>query len=356
VRLDAHLLSRQEGYRSAGVSRYIYYLLLNLPVVDPDTRYTALVGDPQALTPGWERHVSAWRTASPPRRILWEQLAQPGAAYRLGLDLLHAPVNVAPLVRTCPTVVTVHDLSFVLYPELFKRFNRVYLQRFCRWSVEQAAAVIAVSASTRDDLVRLMGVPAERVTVVPNGVGDEMQPLDPARVAAHRAARGLPERLILFLGTLEPRKNVLTLLEAFSLLCRRPGFAHTLVIAGGKGWYYQEIETAVERLGLRERVIFAGFVPQEELPLWYNAADLFVYPSLYEGFGLPPLEAMACGTPCDHLQYLGAARGGGGRRPHGRPAGRCGAGGGHGGAAGRSRGAPRPAGGRPATGRELFMA
>jgi glycosyltransferase involved in cell wall biosynthesis len=135
------------------------------------------------------------------------------------------------------------------------------------------------------------------VTVVPNGVGDEMQPLDPARVAAHRAARGLPERLILFLGTLEPRKNVLTLLEAFSLLCRRPGFAHTLVIAGGKGWYYQEIETAVERLGLRERVIFAGFVPQEELPLWYNAADLFVYPSLYEGFGLPPLEAMACGTP-----------------------------------------------------------
>ena len=169
------------------------------------------------------------------------------------------------MVQACPTIVTVHDLSFVLYPELFKRFNRAYLQRFSRWTVERAAAVIAVSASTRDDLVRLMGVPAERVAVVPNGVGDEMQPMDPARVAAHRARYHLPERMILFLGTLEPRKNVITLLEAFGRLCRRSRFSHTLVIAGGKGWYYDEIETTVSRLGLGQRVIFAGYVTQEEL-------------------------------------------------------------------------------------------
>jgi glycosyltransferase involved in cell wall biosynthesis len=231
------------------------------------------------------------------QRILWEQLAQPGTARRLHLDVLHAPVNVGPLLRTCPTVVTIHDLSFILYPELFRPFNRVYQQRFARWTVDHAAAIIAVSSSTRDDLVRLMGVPPGRVAVVPNGVGEEMQPLDPALVAAHRARHGLPDRLILFVGTLEPRKNVLTLLEAFACLCGRPGFSHHLAIVGGKGWYYGEIDGAVERLGLRERVIFAGFVPQEELPLWYNTADLFVYPSLYEGFGLPPLEAMACGTP-----------------------------------------------------------
>lgn len=103
--------------------------------------------------------------------------------------------------------------------------------------------------------------------------------------------------MILFLGTLEPRKNIVTLLEAYALLRRRKGFAHRLVIAGGKGWYYKEIDAAVERLGLRGEVFFPGFVPQDELALWYAAADLFVYPALYEGFGLPPLEAMACGTP-----------------------------------------------------------
>jgi glycosyltransferase involved in cell wall biosynthesis len=124
-----------------------------------------------------------------------------------------------------------------------------------------------------------------------------MRPIDDREVIrAWKARRGLPERMVLFVGTLEPRKNLPLLLEAYARL-RQTGCTHTLVVAGGKGWYYQAIEATVERLGLRDAVLFPGFVPDEELPLWYNAAELFVYPSLYEGFGLPPLEAMACGTP-----------------------------------------------------------
>ena len=125
-----------------------------------------------------------------------------------------------------------------------------------------------------------------------------MRPVvDAQALAALRQRYGLPERFVLFLGTLEPRKNLPLLLEAWAMLKGRGSLGHKLVIAGGKGWYFAQIDEAVARLGLEDDVILPGFVPQAELPLWYSAAEVFVYPSLYEGFGLPPLEAMACGAP-----------------------------------------------------------
>jgi glycosyltransferase involved in cell wall biosynthesis len=297
IGLNAHLLSYASSYRSAGVSRYIANLLAHLPEVDPASEYVAYLGDARIAAPGWERRLSRWPTQRPPARILWEQTVQPLAARRDRLALLHAPVYVGPWLSPCPLVVTVHDLSFFLYPELFKRGNRTYLQTLTRRTVVQAERIIADSESTRRDILSVLGTPADRVVVVPAGVGAEMRPdADPDALRALRARRGLPERLVLFVGTLEPRKNLPRLLEAWSLLQQR-GCAHTLVIAGGKGWYYADIEATVQRLHLAESVLFPGYVPDEELPLWYNAAELFVYPSLYEGFGLPPLEAMACGTP-----------------------------------------------------------
>ncbi len=297
IGLNAHLLSYASSYRSAGVSRYIDALLRYLPTVDPTSDYVAYVGDSRLGCPGWEPRISRWRTARPPARIVWEQCAQPRAVRRDRLDLLHAPVYVGPWTSRCPVVVTVHDLSFFLYPELFRRGNRLYLQALTRLTVKRAARVIADSESTRRDILRVLGAPPEQVVVIPAGVGEEMRPLeDPQALAGLRARYDLPERLILFVGTLEPRKNLPLLLEAYAML-RRDGCEHTLVIAGGKGWYYDDIAAAVTRLGLQDAVRFPGYVPDAELPLWYNVAELFVYPSLYEGFGLPPLEAMACGTP-----------------------------------------------------------
>jgi glycosyltransferase involved in cell wall biosynthesis len=191
----------------------------------------------------------------------------------------------------------VHDLSFLRFPERFRPANRLYLSTLTRLSCRRARRVIAVSQATADEVVRLLDIPAGRVDVVPHGVEHARFRLLPSvQVEAFRREKGLPERFVLFVGTLEPRKNLITLVEAFARLQALWGTAH-LVIAGGKGWYYQEIFERVEELGLGKAVHWVGFVPGAELPLWYNAATVFVYPSLYEGFGMPLLEAMACGTP-----------------------------------------------------------
>jgi glycosyltransferase involved in cell wall biosynthesis len=299
VGLSAQLLSLGETYRSAGINRYIQNLLRALPDVAPGWQLTAFVGDPRFRpSPGLAVHYARWPTANPWMRILWEQGAQPWVAWRERLDLLHALAYVTPVVVSCPTVVTVHDLSFVRYPEAFRPFNRLYLRVMTRRSVFRASRVIADSFSTRDDMVRLWGVPAGRISVVPMGVEGEFRPVPAAAVETFRRQQGLPQRFVLYLGTLEPRKNVSAAVEAFARWVQASRDREIwLVVAGAKGWHYESIFARVQALGLSDRVLFPGYVPTAELPEWYRAAEIFIYPSLYEGFGLPPLEAMACGTP-----------------------------------------------------------
>jgi glycosyltransferase involved in cell wall biosynthesis len=140
-------------------------------------------------------------------------------------------------------------------------------------------------------------VPADKVIAIPCGVDEQFKPLSQNEIEKFRAAKGLPAHFILYLGTLEPRKNVSRLVRAYATLNGNNHQKPKLIIAGAKGWDYDNIFAAVEQSSLQPDVSFAGYVPQAELPLWYNAADLFVFPSLFEGFGLPVLEAMACGTP-----------------------------------------------------------
>jgi glycosyltransferase involved in cell wall biosynthesis len=171
--------------------------------------------------------------------------------------------------------------------------------------VQRADLVLADSQSTKDDLAELLGVASDKIEVVYPGVEERFRPIeDKATLEEVRKRYNLPPRFILGLGTLQPRKNFTRLIEAFADLrsfdVAQDMFAICdlrLVIVGGKGWLYEEIFATVERLGLEEKVVFPGFVADEDLPALYNLADLFVFPSLYEGFGLPPLEAMACGTP-----------------------------------------------------------
>jgi glycosyltransferase involved in cell wall biosynthesis len=294
VALNAHLLSPDAGYRSAGVSQYIAALMRHLPDACADLELTAYLGAGVGDSfPGWQVRRSAMPGSRPFRRILWEQALQPAALRQAGVDLLHAPVNVGPMVRPCRLVATMHDLSFLLYPETFRPLQRLYQRTMARWTARHADRVIAVSQSTRADVVRLFGVAEERVVVVANGVEDSFRPLPPAEVEAFRRRQGLPERFLLTVATMEPRKNIPRLLEALARVPQAP----PLVLCGGRGWYYDAVYAAVERLGLAGRVHLVGFVSQAELPLWYNAATWFVYPSLYEGFGLPALEALACGAP-----------------------------------------------------------
>jgi glycosyltransferase involved in cell wall biosynthesis len=190
-------------------------------------------------------------------------------------------------------VITVHDLSFLFYPQGFRALNRSYLQLLTRLSARRARRVIAVSHSTKRDLVQHYRLLPDKVDVIHNGVDASFRPLPADQVAAFRTRAGLPDRFVLFVGTLEPRKNVARLIEAYAQL---PKERPPLMLVGGRGWLYDDIFARVEALDLSDEVRFVGYVPAEDLPCWYNAAELFVYPSLYEGFGLPPLEAMACGT------------------------------------------------------------
>jgi glycosyltransferase involved in cell wall biosynthesis len=295
VGLDAHLLSLAESYRSAGISWYIQNLLRDLPEADPGIRLTAFLGEQRYRgVPGLELRLSRLPTQRPPVRIFWEQAIQPWAAWRARADLLHGLALVGPVFSPCPTVVTVHDLSFVHYPHNFPGAKRLYLQSLTRLSVRRARRVIAISENTRRDVVQQYGIPAGKVDRIYYGLDPAFRQLPPGQVAQFRARHGLPERFILFVGTLEPRKNVVRLIEAYA---RLPQGRPPLLLVGGKGWLYDEILARAEGLHLAGQVRFVGYVPGQELPWWYNAAEMFVYPSVYEGFGLPPLEAMACGTP-----------------------------------------------------------
>ncbi len=295
VALNAHLLSGRDSYRSAGVHHYILHLARHLDQMDDGVRVTALLG-PQTLTPASGLHLwrSRWDTARPITRILWEQVGQPHALRAIGADLVHGPVFVGPLMAHCPVITTIHDLSFIRFPHLFRPANRLYLAVMTRLSARRAQGLIAVSRHTAKEAADLLDVPRGKISVVYHGVDPEFRPLPRQEVAAFRTRRGLPKRFVLFVGTLEPRKNLPRLIEAFSQL-RAEDTA--LVLAGGKGWLYDDLFATVERLSLEERVLFPGYIANEELPLWYNAATAFAYPSLYEGFGMPVTEAQACGTP-----------------------------------------------------------
>jgi len=296
IAFNAHLLSAGDSYRSAGIAVYMANLLRALAAVESGLRYEVLLGDKRLSSTDFAVPVRFSRisTTHPAKRILWEQCVLPGLLRRLGADLLHAPAFVGPLVSSCPQVITVHDLSFLRHPEFFRRGNRLYLGTFTGIACRRAAAVIAVSQFTAQEVQQLLRVPAARVHTIYHGIDPRFRPLPSAEVAAFRQKMQLPDRFVLYLGTLEPRKNLTQLVRAFARL--RDPEVH-LVLAGGRGWLYEEVFVEVERLGLGARVHFPGFVPVETQALWYNAAEAFAYISHYEGFGFPVAEALACGVP-----------------------------------------------------------
>jgi glycosyltransferase involved in cell wall biosynthesis len=213
------------------------------------------------------------------------------------LQLLH--VNyIAPPRMVCPTVVTVHDISYTLYPQFFSLRDRLLLSTLVPFTMKRATAIITVSHRTRDDLIDRYRIPPQKITVTYEGVDKRFQPLDKAEASAFLSQTyNIPPDFVLSLGNLQPRKNIPRLIQAFARLKCIQKSNLSLVIVGQALRHSSEIYRFVTDLGLEDSVIFTGYVPDDHLPLLYNAARIFVFPSLYEGFGLPPLEAMACGTP-----------------------------------------------------------
>ncbi len=232
---------------------------------------------------------------------LWYRLRLPlpTQLFTGNIDLFHSPDFVLPPVAgAIPTLLTVHDLSFAYFPETFTVALVDYLNRVVPWSVRRASHILADSVSTKRDLMSLYQTPEEKITVLYSGVNEIFQPVhDKDRLRQVCSKYGIgDEPFILTVGTLQPRKNVQMLVRAFASHTV-PGSSHRLIIAGAKGWLYEQLLEYVRRMGLDRRVRFVGFVDDDDLPALYSAANLFAFPSLYEGFGLPILEAMACGTP-----------------------------------------------------------
>ncbi|MGQ9571590.1 MAG: glycosyltransferase family 4 protein [Dehalococcoidia bacterium] len=297
IAIDATSVPRQK----AGAGTYICNLVQALAQVDRNNVYFVFAKldtfDRRSLQRDGFQLVPV-RLASRLARMLWEQTLLPLHLRRLAVDVLHSPHYTTPLAPgTWRRVVTIHDVTFFVLPRRYPILRRLYFQAMSRAGARLADLAITVSETVKRDVLRHLGLPLERVRAVPLAPGPGFRPLkDSARMEAVRDKYGLPPRFILNVGTLEPGKNQATLLCAFHRL-RSRGLEQGLVIAGQKGWMYEKLFHLVDNLGLREAVRFVGYLPDDDLATVYNMADLFVFPSLYEGFGLPPLEAMACGLP-----------------------------------------------------------
>jgi glycosyltransferase involved in cell wall biosynthesis len=281
--------------RDGGIRRYTESLIQGLARVDGEHRYV-LLGAGEARTPGLGDNFSWDELAFPMRRWV-DYFYDVGTLGRI--DLYHGTNYSAPLLDRRPAVLTVHDLSVYLFPRSHPPLRRLahrILPTLCR----RSRRIIADSFNTKTDLVEHYGVPEEKIDVVYLAVGDPFAPVrDEAELARVRARYGLVQPFVLFVGSVEPRKNLSALLRAMGAL-RREGFEHPLVIAGdGERRYVASLHQLAEREGLApgRDVVFTGHVEEADLPALYSLSELFVYPSLYEGFGLPPLEAMACGVP-----------------------------------------------------------
>lgn len=298
--LAAHLLARHR----AQVKLTLFYNAHSGHTLPP-----LLQGAPyQTLTLGqyaWRLSVLATQLS---RRPYYEARLPPGQLY-------HATEHLLPYLRR-PTVLTVHDLIFERYPQHHKVTNRLFLTVGMRLFVRAANRIIAVSRQTRDDLVDLYGTPADKITVIYQGIDPTFQPAPPVVVQSVQArytlrdASGALRPYLLMVGTLEPRKNHLTAMRALVRL-KAAGAPHCLMIVGGKGWLFEPIQAQVAALGLTDDVVFTGYVPATDLPALYSGATAVLQPTLYEGFGFPVLEAMACGAPviCSNSSSLPEAAG-----------------------------------------------
>lgn len=284
-----------------GAGLYIVYLIQELGKLD--TPHMFVVFSQEYLRPYLadcdSKNIKiVWvKNMHPALRLIWEQIAFPSLVRKMGLDLLHSPHYTIPLALSIPVVVTFHDLIFFIYPEKHTLPKRYFFPWMMRRSSKRAKRIVTDSESTRRDAMRLLHIPPEKITTVHLGYQDNFREIkDQDLLNSIRLKYNLPDKFIFYAGAIEPRKNVPLLLNVFENLVKQD-YPHHLVLAGGLGWLYQEVLDQIEKMQTKDRIHRIGHVPYEELPAFYNLADVFVYPSVYEGFGLPPLEGMACGTP-----------------------------------------------------------
>jgi len=285
--------ARLTYYRIGGISTYIRRLVQALETLDTQNRYTVFHSRKAAdsLVTRF-RHAKLWTPAH--HRL--ERLALTVELARFGLDLLHSPDFIPPYRGAKRHIITVHDLTFLHYPQYLTADSRRYYNDQIQAATRHADHILADSEATKTDLVNMLGVPAGKITVHMLGVNESFKPLPPEMLEKCRQEFNLPHEYILFVGTFEPRKNIVGLIEAYKILLERIPDTPPLLLFGKPGWLFEETLARVKTLGLEEHLYWRDDLPYDALPVVYNLACMLVTPSFYEGFGLPALEAMACGT------------------------------------------------------------
>ncbi len=293
VGVDARLIY----YRPAGISRYTWHLLRALAKIDQCDDFFVFQHR-NHREPIVEQDNFRRATLFAPAHGKLEQFMLPMELGRFSLDLIHSTDFIPPLRSSIPSVITVHDLAFLHWPHLVTQDSAQYYGQIDR-AVQHVQQIIVPSRSTRDDAIALFGVPDSKINVIAEAADPIFRPLpiEPARKAV-TARHRIPDKYIFFVSTIEPRKNVGGLLRSFRILLDRYNVQDTaLVLAGSEGWLYEDTMALVAELGLENHTRFLGRVSDPDLLELYVGAQCHIHPALYEGFGLPPLEAMACGTP-----------------------------------------------------------
>lgn len=293
IAIDASTLSTQGGPRA-----YVLGLVDALLRLDHENEYVIFYNDPSHLgTFPTAREIVL--TGKKPLARLWrEHVLLPLACRRECIDLLHCPKSAIPFHAPCPVVVTLHDLIPLMHPEWETFAARIYWRLQIPLAAKRSDFIITISEHACRDITKTYDLDPDRIRVILNGFNPGMTTQCPADNAADVQGRyGLPDDYVLYVGTIQPRKNIKTLIEAYAGLRKERRISHKLVIVGRKGWLYNELFARIAELSLETDIIFTGFVPDNDLPCIYQQASLFVYLSLCEGFGIPPLEAMACGVP-----------------------------------------------------------
>lgn len=289
IGLDARLTY----YRTGGISTYIRRLVTVLEKLDTENHYTIFHSrkDKNRMTTRFD----AARLWTPAHHHL-ERLALSLELARYRLDILHSPDFIPPYRGAKKHVITVHDLTFLHYPQYLTADSRRYYNDQIQSAVEQADHILVVSEATKRDLMTLLRMPEHKMTVQPHGAGEQYRPMSREETEPVITALHLPPEYILHVGTWEPRKNITGLLEGYRLLLEKLPDAPPVVLAGKPGWLFEDTRKTIEALKLDEHLVWQENVTDEQLPAVYNRALALVSPSFYEGFGMPALEAMACGV------------------------------------------------------------
>ena len=281
---------------ASGIPNYILRLLHGFAVIDRENQYFLYTNKPIPFDMGLPDNFSTVILKKPlPRFQLWFQIELPHRLKKDGIDVFHGLFSRLPFVLPVPGVITVHDLSGYKMPRFHKKKTHLTNLMY-PFFVKKASRIIAVSEFTAKELVSCFPETSSKTTVVHEAAPPEYSEVtDESELDTIREKYNLPDRFLLFLGTLEPRKNLPVLLEAFLRVA--DAIPHSLVISGAIGWKTKDLFNKLSASGVQDRVQLTGFVDREDIPVLMSLAEIFIYPSLYEGFGLPVVEAMACGTP-----------------------------------------------------------